>query len=88
MSRIVNENVGGDARRTKKCAACNKKYPLTGFHVDKSRSDGRCYICKVCRNQTRREKYEALKKSQQFDAQHVEQQANQIMQPCQLDLGF
>jgi hypothetical protein len=42
----------------KVCTACNLSKPLTEFHVDRSKADGRRFVCKACANAAEREHYE------------------------------
>jgi len=41
---------------TQKCRKCGEIKSLTEFHRDKTRSNGRKYVCKTCRNLDKKEK--------------------------------
>lgn len=42
--------------RSKQCPLCLERKPLTGFHKDRTRADGRAGTCIVCRNKNRKPK--------------------------------
>jgi hypothetical protein len=57
----------------KKCSRCRKLKPLFEFHIDKSRPDGRCYVCKMCASNIRRERYVRIERRQLPDISRCRQ---------------
>lgn len=42
---------------TKVCRECDRALPITAFHLDRTRADGRTYSCGECRNAGHRASY-------------------------------
>ena len=47
--------------KTKVCSKCGRELPLSEFYKDKSRKDGVRYMCKSCRKELRKIRYETHK---------------------------
>lgn len=47
-----------DDAKTKKCSKCKAVKSVTEFQIDKSRNDGRTYLCKVCISRRHKENYQ------------------------------
>lgn len=59
FSPVMEPASGGNAEgeRTKRCSKCRTPKPLSGFHVDRRRSDGLCLQCKECMREAPSQRY-------------------------------
>jgi hypothetical protein len=47
----------GDALEQKACNVCSTMKPIASFGVDRSRPDGRTYVCRECKSRIAKAKY-------------------------------